>query len=71
MSKRKTTRRRARGSRSNEEGKAFSLVAMHNELNKVLKRLKNETGPKAEKLRKDVITLQQAAFCGQTMIPRI
>jgi hypothetical protein len=44
---------------------------MHNEMRKVIRRLKEVPGPKAAALRKQVDGFLAATDCGQTMAPRL
>ena len=53
------------------EGTKFSLVAMHNELAKVLERLEKVKSPKAYTLHAKVKAFQKATYCGQDMLPEL
>ena len=53
------------------EGTKFSLVAMHNELAKVIQRLKKVKSPKAYALLDTVEAFQRDTDCGQDMLPEL
>ena len=63
--------KKAKRSAKGGGGTTFSLVAMHNQLAKVLKRLEKVKSPKAYTLQAKVKAFQKATDCGQTMLPEL